>query len=69
MQTGISGNTLMNTFAPLMGLIFFLMASSAARSCFCVIRAPFSFILMPHSPNARVVPFVDPPIGTGSLPL
>lgn len=59
----------MYTFAPLMVLIFLFSASSADFSCFAVIRAPLPFTRMPHSPNASVVPLIEPPIGMGSTPL
>ena len=59
----------MYTFAPLMGLIFLLNASSADLSCFAVIRMPLPFTRMPHSPYASVVPFVEPPTGMGRTPL
>ncbi len=68
-HTGMSGNTLMYTFAPLIVFIFLFIASSALVSCFAVRRTPLPLIRMPHSPNANVVPFVDPPIGTGMMPL
>ncbi len=69
MQTGMSGNTRMYTFAPFIGLSFLFNASSADLSCFAVIRMPLPLTRMPHSPNVSVVPFVDPPTGMGSTPL
>ena len=69
MHTGISGNTRMYTLEPLTGLIFLLITSSAVVNCFAVIRTPWPFILIPQSPYASVVPFVDPPIGMGIVPL
>lgn len=65
----MSGKIRMYTFAPLIGLIFLRNASSADLSCCAVIRIPLPFTRMPHSPYASVVPFVEPPIGTGSTPL
>lgn len=69
MQTGISGNTRKYTFAPLMTFIFLLMTSSAVVSCFALSLTPLPLILIPHSPYASVVPFVEPPIGMGIRPL
>jgi len=69
MQTGISGNTLKYTFAPLMTLIFLLRTSSAASNCLALKRTPIPFIRMPQSPKARVVPFIEPPVGIGMRPL
>ena len=67
-QTGISGNTRKKTFAPLITLSFLLISSRTVSSCFPVNLAPFPLILIPHSPNARVVPLVDPPVGIGIIP-
>lgn len=50
MQTGISGKTLKWTFAPLTGLIFRLMTSSAVWSCLAVSLTPLPFMRRPHSP-------------------
>ena len=68
-QTGISGNTLMYIFAPLIAFNFRLSTSYAEVSCFAVSRIPLPFILMPHSPKASVVPLVEPPVGIGITPL
>lgn len=68
-QTGISGNTLMYIFTPLMTFSFLLSTSSADVSCFAVILIPFPFIRIPHSPKASVVPLIEPPMGTGRTPL
>lgn len=69
MQTGISGNTLRYTFAPFTTFNFRFTSSSTVCSCFPVSLAPFPRIRMPHSPNASVVPLVEPPIGIGMTPL
>lgn len=69
MQTGISGKSRMNTFVPLITFSFRFSTSSADCSCLALNRAPFPLIRIPHSPNASVVPFVEPPIGIGMVPL
>jgi hypothetical protein len=69
MQTGMSGNTLMYTLAPLIILSFLLRTSSAATSCLALNRTPFPLIRIPHSPKASVVPLIEPPVGIGMRPL
>ena len=69
MQTGISGNTLRYILHPLMTFVFLFSTSSAVVSCFALNLAPFPLILIPHSPNAKVVPLIEPPIGIGIRPL
>ena len=69
MQTGMSGKTLKYTLAPLKTFSFLIITSWAVDNCFALSLAPFPTILIPHSPWASVVPFVDPPIGIGIRPL
>ena len=45
------------------------MTSSAVCSCLAVSLTPLPFIRRPHSPYARVVPLIEPPIGIGMTPL
>lgn len=59
----------MYILAPLTGFNLRLITSSATCNCLAVNRAPFPLIRIPHSPKANVVPFVDPPIGIGMVPL
>lgn len=59
-QTGTSGNTRINTSAPLTGLILRLMAVWADESWSAVSRAAPS-VRIPNVPCSSVVPFSDPP--------
>ena len=68
MQTGISGNTLVKTLAPLIGFIPLLSASLAEWSCFAE-SLTASFTRIPYSPCSSVVPAVLPPVWMGTRPL
>lgn len=68
MQTGISGKTLVNRRAPLMGFIPLLRASLAEWSCFAD-SLTASFTRIPYSPCSSVVPAVLPPVWMGTRPL
>lgn len=67
--TGTSGKTRTQILACLKGFNFRLRTSRAVISCCAVSRRPFPLIRIPKSPNVKVVPLVDPPIGMGTFPL
>lgn len=66
MQTGISGNTLRKTCAPLTTFNLRFRAVSAATSCFADRRAGASRRI-PYAPSCTVVPFVEPPVLKGMV--
>jgi len=67
-ETGVLGNTLMKTLAPLTTLSFLLSTSSATVRWSADNLPPLPLTRMPYSPNASVVPFTDPPVGMGMAP-
>lgn len=62
-HTGTSGKTRIQHSAPLTALILRLMATSADWSCLAVSRVE-ERTRKPKAPSWRVVPLVEPPVGS-----